>query len=315
VGDFEVSLDGGRSIRVGVIVLAPGGEVAPHPDMEGTLTSLELDRLMREGDVPGSIVFIQCVGVRNGEFGCSRFCCRKTLEQSIELASRGVEVSVLHRDIMAFQRDGEDLYRRASQMGVRFYRTVSEPEIGERVRFRSLTDGEIEIPCDLVILATGMVPSISNRELSLQLKVPLSREGFFLERHPKLAPVEFAVEGVFLAGSAQYPKDLEDTMVQGSAAASKAAGILSRKAIVTPAQICVVDPERCRGCGECERLCNYGAARLIDMGGRVVSRIEAKMCKGCGLCAVSCPSNAIDAKGFTWAQIGSQIDAILGGGE
>jgi len=313
VGDFKVSLEGGDDIRAGAIILAPGGEIAPHPRLENTITSLELEELLEGGELPRRVTFIQCVGVRNGEFGCSRFCCRRTLEQSSELASRGVEVSVLHRDIMAFQRDGEDLYRRASRLGVRFYRTLSAPEIGDTVRFESMTDGEIHLPADLVVLAVGMVPSRSNKELSLHLKVPLNQEGFFLEKHPKLAPVEFAVDGVFVAGGAQYPKDLEDAMIQGSAAAAKAAGILSHKALTTPAQICVVDSERCRGCGECERLCNYGAVALSEVGGRLVSRIEAKMCKGCGLCAVSCPSNAIEARGFTVEQLDSQISAILGG--
>jgi heterodisulfide reductase subunit A len=311
VGDFQVTFGDGKEIRVGAIILAPGDEVAPG-DTDG-INSLDLDRMMETEEIGGHVVFIQCVGVRNGRLGCSRFCCHKTLEQAVSLATMGVEVSVLHRDIMSFQRDGEELYRRASELGVRFYRVTSEPQTGAVVRFDSLTDGEMELEADLVVQATGMIPSASNRELSLLLKVPLSQEDFLLEKHPKLAPVEFAVDGVFLAGGAQYPKGMEEAMIQGSAAAAKAASILSMKTITTPAQVCVVDPERCRGCGECERVCNYGAAGMTEMDGRAVSRIEGKMCKGCGLCAVSCPSNAIEARGFTSDQIDSQIIAILEG--
>jgi len=120
------------------------------------------------------------------------------------------------------------------------------------------------------------------------------------------------VDGIFVAGCAQYPKDLFESMVQGSAAAAKATGLLSMKALTTPGQICVVDKDRCRGCGECESLCSYGAARLREASGKSISHIEAKMCKGCGLCAVSCPSNAIEARGFTIEQIEAQIYALLG---
>jgi heterodisulfide reductase subunit A len=313
VGDFNIALDDGQDIRAGAIILAPGADL---PDLEmgnGTITSLELDRMLSEGaPLPMSVAFVQCVGVRNERFGCSRFCCGKMLEQAKTLASKGMTVSVLHRDIMAFQMGSEALYRDVSAMGVRFYRIDGEPDISsESISFVSVTDGNFTIPVEMVIQSVGMVPSKSNRELSLQLKVPLTREGFFLEKHPKLAPVEFAVDGIFVAGCAQYPKDLHEAMVQGSAAAAKAAGLLSMKALTTPGQICVVDEERCRGCGECESLCSYGAARLREVSGKQVSHIEAKMCKGCGLCAVSCPSNAIEARGFTIEQIDAQIHALV----
>lgn len=314
VGDFNIALDDGQEIRAGAIILAPGADLPDSSEIDNiAITSLELDGMLREGaPLPKSVAFVQCVGVRNERFGCSRFCCKKMLEQANMLISNGITVSVLHRDIMAFQMDGEALYRDVSDMGVRFYRIDGEPSISsESISFVSVTDGNITIPVEMVVQSVGMVPSESNQELSLQLKVPLSREGFFLEKHPKLAPVEFAVEGIFVAGCAQYPKDLFETMIQGSAAAAKAAGLLSMKVLTTPGQICVVDEERCRGCGECESLCSYGAARLREVSGKQVSYIEAKMCKGCGLCAVSCPSNAIEARGFTIEQIDAQIDALL----
>lgn len=318
VGDFTITLEGGKELRVGAIIISPGAEIASGCEYgEGAITSLELDRILKEGEpLPKRVTLVQCVGVRNERYGCSRFCCAKALDQAKHMASMGVEVSIIHRDMMTFQRGSEELYREVSALGVRFYRTDRPPRIRENgLEFRSIYDEDLIIPSDLVVLSVGLVPSDSNKDLSLQLKVPLSQEGFFMEKHPKLAPVEFAVDGIFVAGCAQYPKDLLDSMIQGSAAAAKASALLSRKSLMTPGQVCAVDEERCRGCGECESLCNFGAARLIEVSGRPVSKIEAKMCKGCGICAVSCPTNAIEARGFTTKQIDAQLSALIGGGK
>lgn len=318
VGDFTITLEGGEELKVGALVISPGAEIASGCEFgEGAITSLELDRMLKEGEpLPRRVTLVQCVGVRNERYGCSRFCCVKALEQAKHMASMGVEVSIIHRDIMTFQRGGEELYREVSALGVRFYRSDYPPKIQKDcLKFRSVYDEDLVVPTDLVVLSVGLVPSNSNKDLSLQLKVPLSQEGFFMERHPKLAPVEFAVDGIFVAGCAQYPKDLLESMIQGSAAAAKASTLLSRKSLITPGQVCAVDEERCRGCGECESLCNYGAARLMEASGRLVSKIEAKMCKGCGICAVSCPTNAIEARGFTSKQIDAQLSALLGGGK
>jgi heterodisulfide reductase subunit A len=182
-----------------------------------------------------------------------------------------------------------------------------------KLEFFSPVDGDLSLAADLAVLGVGMAPSASIPELSKMLKIPVSREGFFLEKHPKLAPVEFAVEGIYVAGCAQYPMTTLESMVQGSAAAAKASSILSKKSLLSSPIICTVDSEKCRGCGECETLCKFGAARIAVVGGRKVSEINPVLCKGCGVCAVSCPSNAIEAKGFTNGQLTEAINALLGG--
>jgi len=252
--------------------------------------------------------------VRNGELGCSRFCCLKSLLQAVEVRRRGGEVSILYRDLMFYQRGAEELYRDACEAGVRFFRYDGPISLeGNGLRFSSPIDGEMSIRVDTLVAGAGMLPSGSISELSRILRIPLSSEGFFLEKHPKLAPVEFATDGLFLAGCARYPSDLKEALLQGSAAAAKAASILSKKMLATSPLVCAVDRERCRGCGECEAICKFGAARVSLEGERKVSTINPALCKGCGVCVASCPSSAIEARGFTDRQIGEAIEAMLGG--
>ncbi|MFP4169792.1 MAG: FAD-dependent oxidoreductase [Methanomassiliicoccales archaeon] len=312
VGDFRLTLTDGKELHCGAVIIAAGGEPAPLPEGPG-ISSLELDRRLDAGDLPDRLTFVQCVGVRNGTYGCSRYCCTKTLEQALRLRRMGKEVNVLFRDMMTFARGAEELYREAAMAGVRFFRVQRGPEIGaDGVRFRS-SEGEVELPTDLTVMALGMVPGHSLAALGRMFKVPLDREGFLLERHPKLAPVEFSVEGVMVAGGAQYPKDAMEAMIQGSAAAAKAAGLLSRRNLLSSPLVCRVDEERCRACGECQSLCAFGAAELVEEEGRRFSRIDPKMCQGCGLCAVSCPSNAIEARGFTDEQLEGEVEVLLEG--
>jgi heterodisulfide reductase subunit A len=317
VGDFRIDMSDGTELTVGVIILAPGGEPAPIGDfgISGAVTSFALDRMLgSDAEIPTRLSFIQCVSVRNERFGCSRFCCLKTLEQALALRRGGKEVNVLYKDLMFFQRGAEELYREACEAGVRFFQYEENPRMNAgRLEFLSPVDGHLSVPTDLVVLGVGMVPSASIAELSKILKVPVSREGFFLEKHPKLAPVEFAVDGIYVAGCGQYPMTVNESMIQGSAAAAKASSVLSKKSLLSSPIVCTVDSGRCRGCGDCEALCKFGAARIIIVGDRKVSEINPVLCKGCGLCAVSCPSNAIEAKGFTNSQLTEAINALLGG--
>ena len=316
VGDFKISLSDGTSLEAGAIVLAPGAEPASSEALGhlGGVTSLDLDRLISKGtSIPGRVTFIQCVGVRNGTYGCSRFCCSKTLFQAVTLRTAGKEVNVLYRDLMFYQRGEEEMYREACRLGVRFipYEGPIRTDSG-RLIISSPIDGFLAVPTDLVVLGVGAVPSESIEVLGKMLKVPRSSEGFFLEKHPKLAPVEFAVDGVYLAGCAQYPKTATEAIVQGLAASAKASSVLSKSVLMAPPQVCSVDSERCRGCGVCEAICKFGAARLSVIGGRRVSEISPAMCKGCGVCAASCPSGAIDVKGFSDDQLTAAINALLG---
>lgn len=317
VGDFKIVLSDGSELRAGVIVLAPGGEPAQLGEFEitGALTSTAFERMRGSGgEIPARVSFIQCVGVRNDRFGCSRYCCLKTLGQALTLRRMGKEVNVLYKDLMFFHRGAEELYRKACEMGVRFIKYEMMPDMkAGRLELHSPIDGDLSIPTDMVVLGTGMIPSSYVAELSKMLKVPVSREGFFLEKHPKLAPVEFAVDGIYVAGCAQYPMTAHESIIQGSAAAAKASFVLSKKSLMSSPMVCTVDNERCRGCGECESLCKFGAARITTVRDRKISEIDPILCKGCGVCAVSCPSNAIDAKGFTNDQLTVAINALLGG--
>jgi len=316
VGDFRIELNDGRVVQTGAVILAPGGVGAPGK-RPNAITSWDLDEMLRsDRPLPGRVTFVQCVGVRNEAYGCSRFCCRRMLSQALQLVEKGVEVSVLHHDIMAFQRGAEELYTEACRRGIRFFPVEEEPTYrGGRVRLRSITDGMLELPTDLLVESVGMHPSPSVATLSGMFKVPLSAEGFFLEKHSKLAPVEFAVDGIFMAGCAHYPKDLIDSVIQGSAAAAKAAGLLASGMLMLSPMICEIDQIRCRGCGECEDVCEFGAANLVERGGRKVSEIDPKLCKGCGACAVRCPTDAITPKGFTTDQLVGGIQAMLEGRE
>ncbi|MGD0056278.1 MAG: FAD-dependent oxidoreductase [Methanomassiliicoccales archaeon] len=317
VGNFRIILSDGTELVAAVIILAPGGDPAPVGDLNiaGAVTSVALDGMLGSSDViPARVSFVQCIGVRNERFGCSRFCCLKTLEQALALRHEGKEVNVLYRDLMFFQRGAEELYKKACQEGVRFFQYDEIPRMNAgRLEVHSSVDGDLSLPTDLVVLGIGMTPSASIAELSRILKVPVSREGFFLERHPKLAPVEFAIDGIYVAGCAQCPMTANESIIQGSAAAAKASSILCKKSLLSSPIVCMVDNERCRGCGECEALCKFGAVRLNVVGNRKVSEINPLLCKGCGVCAVSCPSNAIEAKGFTDGQLTEAINALLGG--
>ncbi|MDH7508980.1 MAG: FAD-dependent oxidoreductase [Methanomassiliicoccales archaeon] len=319
VGDFSIVLSNGIEIHAGVIILAPGASLKCNDQkiIKGSITSVELDEKIRQSEsLPDRITFIQCIGARNETRGCSRFCCYKTLHQAIELRRRGKEVNILYTDLMYYERGAEELYYEACLKGVRFfeYDTIIDFQ-NNRLLFNSVHDGLISLETDLVVEVDILIPGDSIADLSKILRVSTDEEGFFLEKHPKLAPVEFSTEGLFVAGCAQYPKNLDEAITAGSAAAAKAATILSHKRILTSPMICVVDESRCRGCGECEAICKFGAARLITEGTVRKSRINGTICKGCGTCAASCPANAIEVKGFTHDQMKEMITALLEGSE
>jgi heterodisulfide reductase subunit A len=337
VGNFDVSTTSGN-FKVGTIVVATGAGLYDPAGKFGfgqyrnVITNQHLESILHEtkgkvkinGESPESVVFIQCVGSRDPDENpaCSRFCCPTTIKQAIRLRENGINVAVLHRDMRTVGAKAEEHYRRARSMGVKFVRYTPErsPKVmgdGDRAKGVEILElalnRYLEIPADYIILAAGMVPNkISTDKLHEILKVPLAADGFFMERHAKLGPVETTTEGVFLAGCVSGPKDIADSIAQGSAAAAKVASFIARDTVSLEPTISAVEPALCRACGTCVDLCEYHAPSLVERSpGLKVAEINQALCKGCGTCASWCPTGAITALHFTDDQINSMMDALF----
>jgi heterodisulfide reductase subunit A len=279
-----------------------------------------------------SAAFILCVGSRDPECfsGCSRYCCPTAIKQAIELRQRGIDTTIFYRDIRTISAGAEEMYRKARGLGVLFVRIPpgEKPEVvasglragrpGEHravaVRcFDDLLGRGLEIPTDLVVLSVGMRPrQPETAKFHDLLKASLGLDGFFLERHPELAPVETAIEGVLLAGTVQGPKDIVDTVAQASAAAAKVSVFLAYETVRLDPAVSVVDEEKCRACGRCVEICQFQAPQLVEIApGTYTARINAALCKGCGTCTSWCPSGAITSKHFTDRQVHAMIDAFF----
>jgi heterodisulfide reductase subunit A len=257
--------------------------------------------------------------------GCSRYCCQAAIKQAIAFRKRGVNATILYRDVRVYSRGAEEMYREARGLGVLFvrYDLSQKPQVigngrAQAVRvFDHDLKMEIEIPADLVILSVGMIPrEAESKTLQALLKVPRSADRFFMERHPKFGPVETSMEGVFLCGSVQGPKDIADSIAQASAVAAKVAALLSGKTIQLDPITSHVDEILCRGCGDCADVCEFHAIEIkIGETGLPVASVNEALCKGCGTCAAICPTGAIDLRHFKDEQIGSMLEALLVGSE
>jgi heterodisulfide reductase subunit A len=310
------------------------------------ITLPQLIRLMAEQKASGElrwqgkrvrrVAMIHCVGSRqiegihepregnNLNQYCSRVCCTATLQAANELKDRfpGVEVFDFYRDIRTYGRGHEDYYENASKKGVLFFRYApEEPPAVEATNHGSshpltvtvkdrLTFGEeIAVPIDLVVLAVGMLPRAID-DLVGMLKLPVGADGYLQEVHPKLRPVEVAVNGVLLAGTSQGPKDITESTASASAAAVKAATVLSKGYVELDPYIAVIDAAKCDGCEECLGACSYAGALTMKGG---VAEVNAAMCKGCGACVAVCPQRAIELNGWSIDQYDAMVDAILAG--
>ncbi len=329
VGNFQSVLtpSHGEAIHLdhGIAIVATGGkEFKPSSYLYGqdprVLTQLELDRKFIEKDLdPAKIataVFVQCVGSREPERPyCSRVCCTHTLENALELKQRNPQMSifVLYRDLRTYGKR-EDLYLRARKAGIVFIRydlehkpTVVPGEKGlEIIAPDPILEKPIRIETDLLILATAIVPEPEGA-LANFFKIPVNDQGFFIEAHAKLRPVDFATEGVFLCGLAHYPKSLDESIAQALAAASRASGLLASGKVAISGTVAQVNPRWCSRCGVCETICPFNAPSLAEDG---PAEINAVLCKGCGLCIASCRSGAIHLKGFDESQIMAMIGQV-----
>jgi heterodisulfide reductase subunit A len=331
IGDFDVNVrrDGRASeLKVGAIIVATGAEelkpagLYRYSELPNVVTQLEFEeRFKADGDAPQSVVMINCAGARIPERTyCGRFCCTTAIKNAIWLRKQRPEgsVFVLHRDVMAYGVDIEKSYRRAMELGVRFvrYDVETPPEVLGRDRAESvrvqhqLMGKEVVLPADVVILTTPLVAGEDNERLSKMLKVPLGSEGFFLEAHLKLRPIEFATDGVYVCGSARYPSNISESVSQAYATAAKAtipirAGFVRAEAITA-----VCDERSCSACGNCVEVCPFGAIELQEGRFGRAAHVNPAQCKGCGCCVASCPSGAMQQKGFNDRQLLSMISAL-----
>ncbi len=296
--------------------------------------------LQWQGRQVRSVAMIHCVGSRQIEGihetrdgqplneHCSRVCCTATLQAANELRERfpAVQVFDFYRDIRTYGRDHEAYYEAASRQGVLFFRyAAEEPPVVEMAGEGSrhplvvkvkdlLTWGEeLAVPVDLVVLAVGMVAR-GAEDLTRLLKLPVGSDGFLLEVHPKLRPVEAAVNGVLLAGTCQGPKDITESAAAASAAAVKAAIMLAKGYVELDPFVAAVDPQRCDGCAQCLGVCGYAGALAMVASpadpARLMAKVIPALCKGCGACAAVCPQRAIEVKGWTLNQFEAMVDAL-----
>lgn len=332
VGSFASTLIDNQgketTLEHGAIIMATGGKpYRPKEYLYGqdpnVLLSLELDQeIMRGSDRirdARSVAFIQCVGSRIPDRPyCSKVCCTHSIQSALTLKGLNPDmyIYILYRDIRTFG-DREDLYMEARARGILFirYDLEDKPKVEkENGRLKvTVTDHVLQRPLDIspdiICLATAILPS-GNMPLSRLYKVSTTEEGFFLEAHMKLRPVDFATQGLFLAGLCQYPKPIEESIAQARAACARAANILMKDTIEIEPIVSVVDPDMCSGCGICERVCPYDAIHVVQVNGVKKAQNTRASCKGCGLCAASCPSKAVDMCHFSQHQIRAQVCAL-----
>ncbi len=326
-GNFKTTVqtaDGTHTLEHGVTIIACGGsELKPDRYLYGTdprvMTGLELEQRLVEKnpDLAGAkcAVFIQCVGSRVPERPyCSKVCCTQSIKNALELKSirPDMEIFVVYRDMRSYGLR-EDLYREARNRKIHFIRYDTEKGLNiegeggglsvgftDRVLRRSMI-----IHPDLLILASAMVGEKGN-PLAQFYKVPQNEDGFFVEAHVKLRPVDFATDGVFVCGLAHAPKPIDESIAQAQAAAARAVTMLSAKVISVSGTVAQVNPAFCSQCGVCVSLCPYSAPGYNEKSGK--AEIKSTLCKGCGLCVSSCRSGAIQLKGFDTSQIMAMID-------
>jgi heterodisulfide reductase subunit A len=331
VGNFKSKIrqqDGKeKEIEHGTVIVATGAaEYRPTEYLYGkderVVTQHELEQKLAEGKFKGkSVVMIQCVGARNEERpNCARICCGQAIKNALKIkeVAPESEVYVLYKDMRAYGFK-EDYYREAATKGVLFvnYDDERQPQVVDcngqlRVTFWEPVIGErFEVEPDLLVLSAATVPNPDNKHVAEMLKVPLTKDGFFLEAHMKLRPVDFATEGVFLCGMAHSPKYIDESIAQACAAAARAATILSKKTIEMEGIIANVSEDLCSSCRICEYLCPYLAVEMKDKEGKPIAHVIEALCKGCGACGAACPTKAITMGHFTTDEVLAQIEAAL----
>ncbi len=331
IGNFSSVIgekDGKRTAIDNGVVIVATGTTEDRPDLYGlesgqkVVTGMDLERMLKEDDPAlaeaKSVGFILCAGsLDEHKPYCSRTCCQQSVKNAIALKEKDPKraVYVWFKEIRTFGLL-EEYYTKARELGVIFTRYDNEslPQVSANgkvsVSARDPYLGrDVELPLDLLVLATPAVPSTGGSELSKLLKVPLTADGFYLEAHVKLRPVDFGSEGIFLCGGAHYPKSLEETISQAYAAAGRAASILAKSALKAGGVVAEVDTEKCAACLTCVRICPYEVP-VIDLETKK-AKIEAAACQGCGVCVSECPVKAITLHHYTDAQVFAKEEALF----
>jgi heterodisulfide reductase subunit A-like polyferredoxin len=342
-GNFTSQIESGDgqiiSVQHGVTILATGGEEYHGPEYSygadpRVLTQQDLEGLLSTdpnlSDIPenGSILMIQCVGP--AEKYCSRICCTSALKnaRALKMARPDLQIQILYKDIRVYGLM-EQLYTEVRDLGVLFFRyeddlkpqlhLLSNDQQGNSLQVTALDlslGKQIKFEPDLLVLSMPVIPHPDMKDLANQFKVSLDQDGFFLEAHVKLRPVDFSTEGIYMAGLAHYPKLIEESIIQAQAAASRAAIILSKDTLKAGGSVAVVSQEQCTGCLTCLRVCPFEVpiiqADVPGVGGTLgAAYIEPAICQGCGICVAECPAQAIDLMHYTDSQLKAKVTALL----
>ncbi len=337
IGNFTTTVKSDRGItqiKHGATVIAIGAEEYKPTEYlygkdERICTQLELEEKIAKKDErlmnARSLVMIQCVGSRNEERNyCSRVCCTQAIKNALKLKAMNpkMDVYVLFRDMRTYGYS-EDYYRQAAMSDVKFirYEPDDKPEIepaeeeGRPVLRVTVTDPilgqRIALAADIVSLSVAIVPSKTSAEIARMFRVTLGPDGFFKEAHVKLRPVDFSTEGIYLCGTAHYPKHISEAISQAYGAAGRILTLLSHDTVTASGSVCEVNESRCIGCGECVSACRYGAIHLQETKQRKKALVNPVLCKGDGLCNAVCPTGAIQLKHYTDDELLNQIDAAI----
>ncbi|MEM3054645.1 MAG: CoB--CoM heterodisulfide reductase iron-sulfur subunit A family protein, partial [Candidatus Bathyarchaeia archaeon] len=328
-------------IEVGTIIVATGFDQFDPSVLEeygygvysNVVTGLEFERILSptgpsrgmivrpsDGKIPKRVAFIQCVGSRDEKTNpyCSRVCCMYATKQALLVKERipDAEVLIFYIDMRAFGKGYEEFYKRAQREGIRYIRgkvaeVVEKPQSNNLIIHAedTLLGVTVEVEVDLLILSAGLIPNKETKILTEMLSLSKGPDGFLREAHPKLRPVDTLVDGIFVAGTAQGPKDIPDTVAQASGAAQKASILMSAGEVEVENIIAKIDENLCGGCLICVSMCPFNA---VVSEGKTVKVIEA-LCKGCGACSAACPVKAIEMAQFRSTQILAEVEALLTG--
>ena len=349
IGNYDIAVSDKEKVindfKVGTIIVATGGmELKPNGlfqyngKNQNVITQLELEQKLKDQNGAwlkniNRITTILCANSRQKEgiTYCSNVCCATAIKNIniLKEIKPELEITVLYRDLQMAKKEFEDYYRERRKDAIFLrYDLTNIPEITRKKGakenyeikvFDTNLQEELEFQTDLIILSTPMIPADNLEELAKMLKVPIDKNGFFLEAHVKLRPLDFATDGIFLCGCAQWPKNIQDSISQANGAAGRASRFLSAKQIKTSGLISEVNPDKCIGCGKCVETCPYNAIELLDTKMEFEdldlnikqSYINSALCKGCGTCAATCPVGAISVKHYDFDQIGVMIDSYL----